>query len=297
MTDVAGRSVEADSGRVSGVYRTGDSGYSGRREFGRTGVGSGLVLLSPQARDTLAKRGVAVVETQDVSNDKPAFSAALEAARNSDTVNGWAVTPKSVADLEKSGAKLIMAANGSTGLAITPDGDIEAVFANKAAGAPKGATKTTIPQAIANGGTKLDCYGVGLVKWYSQYGFVPVARVKFNPEYANQGWDASKGTPDVFFMMHNGDNADTVIEKMGKYNVLTPEELNALPVMDYDKAYSYRDGLLANRTASSTQATQPTGDISTPPTAQNVKQGTSDALNSAVNYNSRETQAEAPPQL
>lgn len=41
---------------------------------------------------------------------------------------------------------------------------------------------------------------------------------------------------------------------------------------------------------------QPTGDISTPPMAQNVKQGDSDALNSAVNYNSRETQAEAPSQ-
>lgn len=295
MTDVAGRSVEADSGRVSGVYRGRDTIHRGEEKSSGAGVGSGLVLLSPQAKDTLAKRGVAVVETQDVSNDKPAFSAALDAARANDSVNGWAVTPKSVAELEESGAKLIMSANGTTGLAIAPDGDIEAVFANKAAGAPKGATKTTIPQAIANGGTKLDCYGDGLVTLYSQYGFVPVARVKFNPEYANQGWDASKGTPDIFFMMYNGDSADTVVQKMGTYKYPTDAELNALPVMDYDEAYSYRDSLLAN-SRKATDAVQPTGDISTSPTAQNVKQGDSGALNNAVNYNSGETAAETPSQ-
>lgn len=249
MPDVAGSSVEADSGRVPGVYQTSDTEHQGRGGLGEVSERSGLVLLSQQAKDTLAKRGVAVVETQDVSNDKPAFSAALSAARNSDSAHGWAVTPKSIEELEESGARLIMAANGTTGLAVTSDGDIEAVFANKAAGAPKGATKTTIPQAIANGGTKLDCYGKDLVWLYAQYGFVPVARVKFNAEYANPGWDASKGEPDIFFLMHNGDSADTVVEKNGTYEKLTAEELNALPVMEYDEAYKYRDSLLADRQA------------------------------------------------
>ena len=140
-----------------------------------------------------------------------------------------------------------MDANGSTGFAIAQDGDIEAVFSNKAKGAPKGATKSTIPQAIALGGTKLDCYGSNLVKLYQQYGFEPVARVKFNPEYANPGWDASKGTPDIYFMMHNGDSADTVVQKTGTYTPLTTADLAALPEMDYDTAYAYRDNLLAHR--------------------------------------------------
>ena len=78
-----------------------------------------------------------------------------------------------------------------------------------------------IPIAIANGGTKLDCYGAGLVRLYAQYGFVPVAKVKFNPEYANPGWNASKGTPDIYFMMHNGDNADAVVAREGTYSIPT----------------------------------------------------------------------------
>lgn len=87
MTDVAGRSVEADSGRVSGVYRGRDTVHRGEKKSPGVGVGSGLVLLSPQARDTLTKRGVAVVETQDVSNDKPAFSAATDVSQSAGDIS------------------------------------------------------------------------------------------------------------------------------------------------------------------------------------------------------------------
>ncbi len=121
-----------------------------------------------------------------------------------------------------------------------------------------------IPIAIANGGTKLDCYGAGLVRLYAQYGFVPVAKVKFNPEYANPVWDASKGTPDIYFMMHNGDNADAVVAKEGTYRIPTKAELDALPTMDYDEAYSYRDSLIQEGKRAGSADSAPT-------TAQNVK--------------------------
>lgn len=226
-----------------------DSVISGGREaVGRGNLQvSGIVLLSQEAQNILKARGVDIVETQDVSANSTAFSHALDEARSADADHGWAVTPKTAEELSENGVRSFMDANGSTGFAIAQDGDIEAVFSNKAKGAPKGATKSTIPQAIALGGTKLDCYGSNLVKLYQQYGFEPVARVKFNPEYANPGWDASKGTPDIYFMMHNGDSADTVVQKTGTYTPLTTADLAALPEMDYDTAYAYRDNLLAQR--------------------------------------------------
>lgn len=211
----------------------------------------GVVLLSEQSRNTLAQRGVVNVELVDSTNDPGAFSSALNAARADDAKNGWAVTPKSPEGIRDGNLKAYMSADGATGFAIAPDGDIEAVFANKQAGAPKGATKSTMPQAIAAGGTKLDCYGEGLVGIYYQYGFEPVARVEFNPEYANEGWDSSKGTPYIYFMLHNGDSADTVVQNMDSYHRYTQAELDALPTYgkdDYDAAYSYRDGLLAQKT-------------------------------------------------
>lgn len=245
--DDAGRSAEANRRGIPGIYQYSNSNNSGWGRSGEVPVGTGFVLISENARKRLNERGVAVVEARDASSDKAAFSSALESARANDPDNGWAVTPKSAEELEQSGARLLMDERGSAGLAVTPDGDIEAVFANHAAGAPKGATKSLIPMAIANGGTKLDCYGIDLVKLYAQYGFTPVARVEFDPEYANPGWDSSKGTPDIYFLMHNGDSADSVVDKIGTYPIPTAEELQALPEMDYDSAYAYRDRLLAER--------------------------------------------------
>ena len=254
-----GRSVPENRAGIPGIYQYGNSDNSGQRESGGVRVDTGFVLISEKALSILQERGIAPVEAKDVSTDKTAFSSAHDAARNSNTTNGWAVTPKSAEELEQSGARLFMDERGSAGLAVAPDGDIEAVFANKAAGAPKSATKSLIPMAIANGGTKLDCYGEGLVSLYAQYGFTPVARTKFDPQYANPGWDPSKGTPDIFFMLHNGDNADTVVQKNGNYPVPTAEQLNALPEMDYDSAYAYRDRLLAERSGKGAPEGSPSG--------------------------------------
>ena len=224
-----------------------DQGLSGRSApdgQGNLSV-SGIVLLSPESQRTLTQRGIVNVELQECSADNAAFSAALDDARNADPVNGWAVTPKTSEELDEASARTFMDGAGSTGFAIATDGDIQAVFANKSAGAPKGATKSTIPQAIALGGKKLDCYGYNLVKLYAQYGFVPVARVEFVAEYANDGWTPDKGEPEIYFMMHNGDSADTVVQKMSSYKEWSQAELDALPLMGYDEAYAYRDELLA----------------------------------------------------
>lgn len=115
--------------------------------------------------------------------------------------------------------------------------------------------KSAIPHAISVGGSKLDCYGSGLVNVYSMAGgFVPVARVKFDPEFANPGWTADKGTPDIYVMMATDLDADAVRSKQGSYKFWTDEELSALPLMEYDEAMRYRDELLAKRNAPSQSA-------------------------------------------
>lgn len=272
-----------DQGGISGVYGGRGTMDQGRSERSGTPVGTGFVLLSPSSQAVLESRGVVNLELRDSSMDNAAFSVALENARNADTGHGWAVTPKTAEELTSNGVRTFMTENGSTGFAIAPDGDIEAVFANKAAGAPKGSTKYTIPLAIANGGTKLDCYGDGLVALYAKYGFVPVAKTAFNPEYANLGWTADKGNPDIYFMMHNGESADTVVQNYGSYHIPTKAELDALPVMEYDDAYAYRDGLLEQQTAQAAQTAkdgviyQPTSDTTT---TQNAQQ----SLNAAAPY-------------
>lgn len=192
--------------------------------------------------------GVVATELKDYSADSTAFSNALTAARATDAKNGWAVSPQDTNELQ--GKHLLMDANGTIGLAITSDGDVEAVFKNNALNKTRHAMDGVMPQALAAGGAKLDCYGEALVKVYERYGFTPVARVEFNPEYANEGWTPDKGTPYIYFMMNNGDSAETVAANIGKYSLSTIEQLEALPTFgkeEYDAAYAYRDELLAQQ--------------------------------------------------
>lgn len=250
----AANGLYEETGRISGAVpvREGPRGtLSQERTDGSGNLGvSRIVLLSEAARKTFEQRGV--VPAEFASADNAAFSSALTAARDADTRNGWAVTPEPGAKLDQRGARSFLTGNGTSGFAITPDGDIIGVFSNKAAGAPFGMTQQILPLAVANGGVKLDCYGERLVSLYERNGFVPVARVKFDPAQANPGWTPDKGSPDIYFMMHKGDSADTMVQNYGKYRLSTPEELNALPVMTYDKASAYRDNLISRMRGSDT---------------------------------------------
>lgn len=187
------------------------------------------------------------MEYHDTSADNASFVSALDAARAADPNNGWAVSPQTAEGLQEEGARTFLAADGSSGFAIERSGNIVGVFRNKSAGGQKGVTKIILPLAIENGGTKLDCYGEELVRIYSKFGFYPVARVEFNEQYANPGWDESKGRPEVIFMAHNGDDAATVIRNWDTYHKWTREEIQVLPLYDkngYEDAAAYRDSIL-----------------------------------------------------
>ena len=210
-----------------------------------------IFRLNPKTQEALSQSGVVSLELIDSSDDSNAFSIALSEARASDTNNGWAVTPKTAKELVDNKVRTIMTSDKNAGLGVAPDGDIEAVFKNQNGGQAR-VLDTLIPAALEMGGNKLDCYGTGLVRLYSKYGFVPVARVEFNPDYANDGWTPDKGTPDIFVMVHNGDSADTVVSNKGKYKQWTTEELNELPLYDKEKYYdacAYRDSLLPENIA------------------------------------------------
>lgn len=243
-------------GRAPGDVGTGSQMVPGDVP-GRSGTGdpevrvraSGILRVSTQLRNARDNRGVRSYDLYDTSTSPQEYEQALTAGRNSDPVNGWCVTPKSAQEMAEGNVRTMMNADGTVGVGIAPDGDIVAVFKNKNGG-PRGALDTAMPMAIEMGGDRLDCYGKGLVKVYENYGFIPVARVEFNPEYANEGWTPDKGTPYIYVMMHNGDSAAGVTEKMHTYRHATAAELDALPTYGkdgYDDAMAYRDNMLRER--------------------------------------------------
>lgn len=245
-------------GQAPGWVEPGSSVGSGSMDA-ESGDGSIEVQLrvSPVLRvsDSLTTaqtgRGTQVYSVKDTTSSPNVYEQALVAGRNSNAQNGWCVTPKSAQELAEGNVRTFMNENGTVGVGIAPDGDIVAVFKNQNGG-PKRALDTMMPIAIEQGGDRLDCYGEGLVYTYENYGFVPVARVEFNAEYANEGWTPDKGTPYIYFMVHNGDDAPLVVSRMGRYSHATQEQLDSLPTYgkdDYDSAMAYRDGLIEQRNA------------------------------------------------
>lgn len=238
-----------DFGTGIGGAESGRAGSSNLRvqSWGQP-AGNQRVFRQPVSDGTAYSRaGATTQELVDSTSDPEYFSAQLNRAIK-ENKNGLMVSPKTPQELADSGAITFMSKDGMSGAAVTADGDIEAVF-RIPGGDGKRLSYQMVITAVDNGGVKLDCYGEALVKNYSKMGFEPVAKVKWNPEYAPDGWNY--GPKDVYVMkLQDGLDAAQIEAKLGLseteggFHMFTDEELAALPEMDYDAALAYRDSLL-----------------------------------------------------
>lgn len=129
---------------------------------------------------------------------------------------------------------------GMAGIAIRDDGDIVGVFnGNKTR---RGMALPLLYCAIQHGGDRLDCYGIGLVNLYAKIGFMPVARVKFDasfvPDDEAHAW-LHEEKPDIYVM--------ALLRAKLFQTSFTQDELEMLPVMEYEAALSFRDMLLRKK--------------------------------------------------
>ena len=157
-------------------------------------------------------------------------------------------------------------------ISVKKDGDIVAFGKTPNSKDPEIAAKLMYT-ALQNGGSKLDCYGERLAEMYQRrYGFIPVAKVKYNEGDADADMrryvqEVRGGNPpDIYVMMKNGDDIDT-IRKTGEDSGYELTDLDSLPVMKYEDALSYRDGLLAEQQGQATEQPAQTSEQSKQPRA------------------------------
>ena len=240
------RGMAEDAERSGAGAGNGD--VQGRVPAGGNPVLRQFLTPSENINEAIKRSGATPMELVDTTGNPQFFSFALEQARQTNP-NGLMVSGKTVEELSQPGTVTFMSKDGLAGALVTADGDIEAVFKNPRSNA-RGAGSSLLLNAVNNGGTKLDCYGDGLVYLYNRHGFEPVARVPWNPEYAPDGW--TYGPKDVYVMkLSNGLSADAVASRLGLseaeggFHIWSKAELDELPTMDYDQALAYRDSLIA----------------------------------------------------
>lgn len=125
-------------------------------------------------------------------------------------------------DDEYAGMRLFVTDDGRSGIALKDD-EIVSLYAHHDSNHP-GAANSMLETAVAAGGRRLDCFDTVLPAIYAKSGFVPVARLKWNDDYAPDGWNYtlyqrySGGRPDVVFMAHNPASVDSTYQRgSGRY--------------------------------------------------------------------------------
>lgn len=216
-------------------------------------------MIPAHIRDQLREKSIPDLNMREVTTTPHVFCDSLLLARESQRFGGL-VDPRTPNDLIKMKARLFLSSDDLAGCAVEPNGNITAVF--KHASKEGGSIADDIMiNALCHGGIKLDCYGGNLLKGekmldkigylpllYNRTGFAPIARVSFDPAYAEEDFVKKYGYErDIIFFLHNGDPLETVAMKIGEYNFYTPEDYLSLPLLTYDEAYEFREQIIKGR--------------------------------------------------
>jgi hypothetical protein len=218
----------ATEGTGTGTGRTGDGVRGNTNEQG----------VQPGGRTTNGPKSYVAYEK---TTDNVGFHDAIRIAKENNP-HGAYVNLYDVG--EYANKELFLSPDGQAGMAVTSDGDIVSVFKNPN-NTSNDVTHNIMLTALENGGSKLDCFAGFLPTNYAKYGFKPVARVKFDPEFAPDGWNFKRdGQPDVVMMVHNGESHSITKERaerltkedIYKLNEEITKQIESLPYSDYDGA-------------------------------------------------------------
>ena len=166
---------------------------------GKFGPGGGSARQEPPSREEKSRSASAALSGKKSDELTKATPQEFVAARDKSTRQQFLSAHPAE---ELSGHKLMLNKDSTVGISVDAKGDIQNVFNN---GGPKGGAAKAMVAAIEAGGNTLDCYAGHLNAYYHQFGFEEDRRMKFDPQYAPEGWDFDKfGTPDIVFMSWRG---------------------------------------------------------------------------------------------
>ena len=171
----------------------------GGAEAGQFGSGSGTSKLERARAAVKALQQAVAGKVKTVTGMAEATPDKFVAARDKSTRSAYlsAHPAEELAD-----HTLLLNDSDTVGISVDKEGDVQNIFNN---GGPKGGAQKAMIAAIENGGRTLDCYDGFLPKLYHQFGFEEDQRMKFNPEFAPQGWDfEADDNPDIVFMSWRG---------------------------------------------------------------------------------------------
>ena len=197
----------------TGMGRSGDRGSRSPRLLigDREVVPTQVHTLDTVRASQLRYRGDSTPDLYELApSDADLYREQMEQLKVS---NRFASSVHIYSDDEYAKMRLFVTDDGSSGIALSDD-EIVSAFSHRDSKYPN-AAKSMLAVAVQQGGRRLDCYDTALPRIYSEAGFVPVARLKWNDDYAPDDWNYTVysryngGRPDVVFMAHDPTSVDS----------------------------------------------------------------------------------------
>lgn len=191
----------------TGMGRPGDRGSRSPRLLigDRTVVPTQDHTLDTVRATQLRRRGDSTPDLYELApSDADLYRQQMEQLKVS---NRFASSVHVYSDDEYANMRLFVTDDGRSGIALNHD-EIVSAFSHRDSKYPS-AAKSMLAVAVQQGGRRLDCFDTALPRIYSEAGFVPVARLKWNDDYAPDDWNYTVysryngGRPDVVFMAHD----------------------------------------------------------------------------------------------
>ena len=129
-------------------------------------------------------------------------------------------------------AKAFLSEDKDVGILIQDDGTLGNLFNNSGI---KGSGVEAMLYALENSDGRVgDAFDPFLPEYYAKFGFEEVARLKFDDDYAPDGWDyKANGRPDIVFVAYVGGDRSTLRSRYGTFE----HKKTDVYVEDYDEGY------------------------------------------------------------
>ena len=164
---------------------------------------SGEFAAQPRLANAYERAGIPAPVIQEIVVDANSAEVYRSLVLSTNQNNPYGAAVYAYPANEYQQKRLFVTADGKAGLALSSNGDIVSLFSE----GKSGYARALMTMAVQAGGVRLDCFDTVLPPYYAAHGFRAVSRLKWNDEFAPEGWDKQKfskfnnGQPDVVFMV------------------------------------------------------------------------------------------------
>jgi predicted ABC-type ATPase len=209
-------------------------------------------IAEPTNAEALREEGVRVVELFEVDKEQAEFFRDSFMLARDASAYGSSVTLHDLDYYQQDDVRMFLTQDGLGGIVLNGDEIVTGFMHPEASDRGQGAVVSMVSNMVDLGGRRLDAYDTVLPKFYAEAGFRPVARLRWDDQFAPDDWNYdlydrwNGGRPDIVFMTFDPDRFGSEYDQsegqyIDSYETGPVAQQRALEGFDEDKWVQIRE--------------------------------------------------------